>query len=467
MKRLVLCLLVFLLTTPAVFAVTPTQETKSSAPQVKKPAAAQVKKAVAAQEKKTTATQEKKPASTQPAKPAKPAKPAPAAAAAPVRVQEAKPTRASAATSAAAQPTKSGRAPVASLSKDPYLAALVIEADSGKVLFEDNADGKVYPASVLKLMDLYVILERIEKGELRLDEMVQVTPESFKTGGSQVYLDPKEQFPVEELLYALMVQSANDAAVALATHVAGSKEGFVALMNQKAQELGMANSTFHSVHGLPPAKDQQPDVTTARDLAILCRALAQKPETFKYTGTQSKGFRDEKFVMHNHNKLLGQVDGCDGFKTGYYQAAGFSIAATAKRGGVRIIALVMGSKDRKVRDAKAAELLAKGFTIVPPKPELAVAEARSATEQKSAETASAVQSTPSQVATAKPSDAISPPVDSGGEHSTTPSQPKEKSWGPFFIGLGAGFALFLVAFVVAGIWMKKRDQSKAKYSRRS
>ncbi|MCL1979572.1 MAG: serine hydrolase, partial [Proteobacteria bacterium] len=156
------------------------------------------------------------------------------------------------------------RAQVKTLAQEPYASALLIEADSGKVLFEANADAKLYPASMLKLMDLYVILQRIEQGSLRLDEMVQVTVEAAKTGGSQVYLDPREQFTVEDLLYALMVQSANDAAVALATHVAGSKEGFVALMNQKAQELGMKNTKFHSVHGLPPSEGQEPDVTTAR-----------------------------------------------------------------------------------------------------------------------------------------------------------------------------------------------------------
>ncbi|MCL2341214.1 MAG: D-alanyl-D-alanine carboxypeptidase, partial [Proteobacteria bacterium] len=270
---------------------------------------------------------------------------------------------------------QAARAPVKSLAQEPYASALLIEADSGKVLFEANADAQMYPASVLKLMNLYVILQRIEQGALKLDEMVQVTVEAAKTGGSQVYLDPKEQFPVEDLLYALMVQSANDAAVALATHIAGSKDGFVALMNQKAQELGMKNTKFHSVHGLPPSEGQEPDVTTARDLAILCRALAKQPEALKYTGTQVRGFREDKFMMHNHNKLLGRLAGCDGFKTGYYQAAGFSIAATALRGGVRMIAVVMGSKMPKVRDAKAIELIDKGFTIIPPKPELAGAAA--------------------------------------------------------------------------------------------
>jgi D-alanyl-D-alanine carboxypeptidase (penicillin-binding protein 5/6) len=357
------------------------------------------------------------------------------------------------------------RAPVDNLSKDPYVSALVIDADTGKTLFAENAEAKVYPASVLKLMDLYVILDRIEQGKLKLDEMVQVTPEASKTGGSQVYLDPKEQFPVEDLIYALMVQSANDAAVALATHIAGSKEGFVALMNQKAQELGMKSSSFHSVHGLPPSEGQLPDVTTARDLALLCRELAKRPEALKYTGTASKGFREDKFMMHNHNKLLGQVAGCDGFKTGYYQAAGFSIAATAKKGGVRIIALVLGSKDRKVRDAKATELLAKGFTIVPPKPELLAADAaqRQVASAVGAGKAGAPTSTAKTTTGAKVEGAVAE------QSSETAAAPKgdDGGWGKFFIGLGVGLGVFLVIFLVAGFLMKRRGRVHSKYKNRS
>jgi D-alanyl-D-alanine carboxypeptidase (penicillin-binding protein 5/6) len=137
-----------------------------------------------------------------------------------------------------------GRTPIQTIATDPYVSALVLNADTGETLFADNADALVYPASALKLMTLLIILERIEQGTMQLDDMVQVTVEAYKMGGSQVYLDPKEQFPVEELLYALIVQSANDAAVALATHAAGSKESFVALMNQKAEELGMKNTHF-------------------------------------------------------------------------------------------------------------------------------------------------------------------------------------------------------------------------------
>lgn len=348
-------------------------------------------------------------------------------------------------------PAWAARKPLNSIARDPYISALVIDADTGKTLFEANADTRVYPASVLKLMDLYVILDRIEQGALKLDEMVPVTVEAAKTGGSQVYLDPKEQFSVEDLLYALMVQSANDAAVALATHIAGSKEGFVALMNQKAKALGMNHSEFHSVHGLPPSKGQEPDITTARDLSILCQALAKKPEALKYTSTETRGFRGDSFTMRNHNKLLTQYSGCDGFKTGYYTAAGFSIAATAKKGGVRIIALVMGSKDRKVRDAQAMELLSKGFAMVPPRPEAAVMQPSATTSV----TATAVQDQNSPGA----SSAIQNPA--AGEGSTETSSQSatngKSSWGIFFIGVGAGCLLFLGFLVIAGLLMKRRS----------
>jgi D-alanyl-D-alanine carboxypeptidase (penicillin-binding protein 5/6) len=351
------------------------------------------------------------------------------------------------------------RAPLSVVSRDPYVSALVIDADSGKTLFEENADAKVYPASVLKLMNLYVILDRIEQGTLKLDEMVQVTPEAAKIGGSQVYLDPKEQFPVEELIYALMVQSANDAAVALATHIAGSKEGFIALMNQKAQELGMKNSVFHSVHGLPPSAGQQPDITTARDLAILCRELAKRPEALKYTGTQSRGFRDDKFMMHNHNKLLTRVPGCDGFKTGYYEAAGFSVAATAKKGGVRIITLVMGSKDRKVRDAKAAELLGKGFSLVPPRPETAIATAPKPAAPQPQPTAPAA--VVDNAAPAAPPAATAPAAEAApqGMAAAPPARTGDGGWGKLLLGIGIGFLLFLAFFAVAGFLSRRRASS--------
>lgn len=246
----------------------------------------------------------------------------------------------------------------------PYLGAIVIDAATGDILFEDKADAQGYPASCIKLMDLLVILEKIEEGSLKLDDNVTVTAESSTMGGSQVYLKEGEIFTIDELLYALMVQSGNDAAVALAIHVGGTKDGFTELMNEKVAKLGMTNTQFHSVHGLPPGAGQEPDISTPRDMSILCRELLKHKDTLRYTSTKERPFRPdakEPFIMRNHNPLLSTFEGCDGFKTGYFTKAGYSMAVTAMRKDARVIAVILGSVDRKTRNAKAAELLAKGF----------------------------------------------------------------------------------------------------------
>ena len=257
------------------------------------------------------------------------------------------------------------------IARDPYLGAIVMDS-TGKVLFEDHADAKGYPASMLKLMDLLIILEKIDLRQLALEDQVPVSAKAARTGGSQVWLADKESFTVDEMLYALMVQSANDAAVALAEKVAGSTEAFVGLMNQRAKQLGMTNTVFHSVHGLPPGAGQEHDITTARDFSLLCRELLKKKDTLRYTATRERPFRPnagpKTVMMRNHDHLLGQVEGCDGFKTGYFAQAGYSIAVTAWRHGQRVIAVLLDSADRKVRDAKAAELVSAGFAAIPPRP---------------------------------------------------------------------------------------------------
>ncbi len=350
----------------------------------------------------------------------------------------------------AGQVAWAGRAPLKTVAADPYASAIVLDADTGETLFSRNADATVYPASTLKLMVLLVILDQIEQGTLQLEDMVQVTVEAYKMGGSQVYLDPKEQFSIEDLLYALMIQSANDAAVALASHVAGTKEEFVALMNKKAEELGMKNTRFHSVHGLPPAKGQQVDVTTARDFSILCRELINHPEVFQYTGTREKGFRGGEFIMRTHNHLLKKVDGCDGFKTGYFTKAGFSIAATAKKGGVRIIAIVMGSKDRNVRDTQATALLTKGFSMIPARPDRESVAAQTGPDQK--QVAPPVLSGADVAVSVGDTGAAKPATGGGGW-----------GWGKFLGGLGLGFALYATLdFFV----LKKRSRIKAKHRHR-
>jgi len=254
------------------------------------------------------------------------------------------------------------------MARTPYLGAIVVDSASGRVLFEDNADARGYPASMQKLMDLLIILEKVEHGQLSLQDHVPVSAKAAKTGGSQVWLAEKESFSMDDMLYALMVQSANDAAVAVAEKVAGSTDAFVQLMNAKAKELGMNNTVFHSVHGLPPAAGQEHDVTTARDFAILCREVVRHPEALRYTSTHEKAFRQNvpgrTVMMRTHNHLLARIDGCDGLKTGYFAQAGFSIAVTAVRQGQRVIVVVLDSPDLKTRDRKATELVAKGFSAM-------------------------------------------------------------------------------------------------------
>jgi D-alanyl-D-alanine carboxypeptidase (penicillin-binding protein 5/6) len=189
----------------------------------------------------------------------------------------------------AAGPTASPRAQA--IAQDPYVGAIAVDAQSGLVLFEDNASAEIYPASTVKLMDLLLILENVERGDLQLSDTVTVVAEAARMGGSQVYLGKGEQFTVDDLLYALMVESANDAAVALAVHVAGSEEAFVRQMNKRATELGMKSTRFASPHGLPPGKGQIPDVSTPYDLSLLAREVLKHPESLRYTGCREKVFR--------------------------------------------------------------------------------------------------------------------------------------------------------------------------------
>ena len=258
------------------------------------------------------------------------------------------------------------------LARSPYLGTIVIDAGTGRVLFEDHADTKGYPASVQKLMDLLIILERIKQGRLSLRDQVPVSSKAAQMPASNVGLMANESFSVEEMLYALMVKSANDAAVALAEKVAGTTDAFVELMNQKARDLRMTSTVFHCVHGLPPARGQEHDVSTARDLSILCRELVLKhPEALRYTSTREYPFRPNggkrALNMQTHNHLLGKIEGCDGLKTGYFAQAGYSIAVTAARHGQRIIVILLDSTDVKTRDTNAEKLVTKGFAAVAPK----------------------------------------------------------------------------------------------------
>jgi D-alanyl-D-alanine carboxypeptidase (penicillin-binding protein 5/6) len=230
-----------------------------------------------------------------------------------------------------------------------------------------------------KLMTYAVLHDKLQSGSITLATPVRITPEDSKIGGTQVFLDPRETFPVEELVYAMMIESANDAAHALARFSAGSTEGFVELMNAKARELGMTHTTFRSPHGLPPSsrKIADGDLTTPRDFAALCRYLLTKTDVLKYTSVAKRDFAPNRAFgetqhMENHNKLLGKVGGVDGLKTGYTAGAGYCLSATAQRNGHRIIAVIMGSfgpngqvDKGHARDIKTIELIERGFAALP------------------------------------------------------------------------------------------------------
>ena len=255
-----------------------------------------------------------------------------------------------------------------------YKGAIVMDATTGDVLFQDRADIVGPPASMTKLMTFAVLHDRIASGALALNTPVRVTDQDARMGGTQVFLDPRETFTVEELVYAMMIQSANDASHALARAAAGSVEAFIALMNAKAASLGMKNTTFRTPHGLPPAnrKIADGDLTSPRDFALLSRHLVLNTDALRYTSIRNRpfgqGVRTEPMAMSNHNHLIGKVDGVDGLKTGFTNGAGFCLSATAMRRGRRVIVVTMGSAQAKTRDLEVTELLERGFAALPPGP---------------------------------------------------------------------------------------------------
>jgi D-alanyl-D-alanine carboxypeptidase len=274
-----------------------------------------------------------------------------------------------AAVAAKSHPTRPATIPDA----NAYKGAVIMDAATGQVLFEDHDGESSPPASMTKLMTFLVIHDKLQSGALTLQTPVTVTAADSKIGGTQVWLKEKEVFPVEEMLYAMMIQSANDAAFALARTAAGSVPAFVELMNAKARELGMTHTTFRSPHGLPPASRHlaDGDLTTPLDFALLSRHLLLTTDVLKYTSVRTRKFGenvrpfDRVIVMTNHDHLLGHVDGVDGLKTGFTNGAGFCLSATALRNGKRIIVVVMGSQDSKTRDVKVAELIERGFAALP------------------------------------------------------------------------------------------------------
>jgi D-alanyl-D-alanine carboxypeptidase len=254
-----------------------------------------------------------------------------------------------------------------------YKGAIAVDAATGAVLFENNADAVSPPASMTKLMTFAVLDDDIRAGRIALDTPVTVTREDAKVAAykksTEVWLKQGETFSVEELVYAMMIQSANDAAYTLAHKSGGTVTEFVARMNAKAHELGMGHSTFRTPHGYPPPSHRiaDGDLTSPRDYAVLCRYLLLHTDILRYTSVKTRTFGSglRAVEMTNHNHLLGRIPGVDGLKTGFTDGAGFCLAATAQRDGRRIIVVMMDSPDSKTRDLNVQELISQAFVSVP------------------------------------------------------------------------------------------------------
>ncbi len=238
---------------------------------------------------------------------------------------------------------------------------LVITASTGEEVTSQDPDRPGAPASMTKMMLALLVMEAVKDGQLKLSDPVQTSRLASKMGGSQVYLKEGESFSVEEMMAALMIGSANDAASALAERLAGSMEGAVKLMNERAAALKLTKTRFASVHGLPPGRGQEGDVTTPRDMARLGQELVKFPDILRWTGTAEAPFRGGSFTLRNSNQMIGHFAGADGIKTGHFREAGYNVTATAKRGNLRLIAVVMGAPTNKARFAEAARLLGEGF----------------------------------------------------------------------------------------------------------
>jgi len=241
----------------------------------------------------------------------------------------------------------------------PQLAAasyILMDFNSGRILAEHNADQRVEPASITKLMTAYVVFSELDQGNISLQETVPVSEKAWRTGGSRMFIEPDMQVSVEDLIHGMVIQSGNDASVALAEHVAGSEEAFASLMNHYAEQLGMSGTHYVNATGLP-----DPDhYTTARDVAVLSLATIRDFPDY-YTWYSEKEFTFNNIRQHNRNTLLWRDPAIDGLKTGHTEAAGYCLAASAKRDGMRLISAVMGSASESARASESQTLLNYGF----------------------------------------------------------------------------------------------------------
>ncbi|MDQ0464069.1 D-alanyl-D-alanine carboxypeptidase (penicillin-binding protein 5/6) [Caulobacter ginsengisoli] len=243
--------------------------------------------------------------------------------------------------------------------QSPKYAAIVVDANTGEVLYAKSADSPRFPASITKVMTLYLTFEALSEGRIHASDMITVSARAAAQAPTKLGLRPGEQISVDDAMRAIAVKSANDMAVALAEYLGGSEERFAALMTLRGQELGMTNTRYVNASGLPDNRQ----ISSARDIAILSRAVMRDfPQYYSYFSIRSFTFRGQ--TMTNHNHLLGQMPGVDGLKTGFTSASGFNLAASATRDGKRLIAVVLGGSSVAGRDNHMEDLLDTGFDVM-------------------------------------------------------------------------------------------------------
>ncbi len=239
-------------------------------------------------------------------------------------------------------------------------SALLMDAETGTVLYSSMPNQKLPLASVTKIMSLLIVCEALEDGRIKLEDNVTVSSNASGMGGSQIFLKEGEIFSVEELIKSTVIASANDAIVALAEHIYGSEKAFVEQMNEKALGLGMKNSMFENCTGLDDTTTNH--YSTSYDIALMSRELIKRDIILKYSNVWQDSIRDGQFILTNTNRLVRYYDGCTGLKTGSTDKAGFCMSATAKRGDLHLIAVVMGSETRDKRNEAARTMLDYGFS---------------------------------------------------------------------------------------------------------
>lgn len=240
-------------------------------------------------------------------------------------------------------------------------AAILMDAATGTVLYEKNADDPLPLASVTKVMTLLLVMEALDSGKISWDDTVTATDTACAKGGSQVYLEPGEQMSMDEMLKSVVVASANDCATALAEHVAGSEDAFVSMMNDRAKQLGMINTHFVNCTGLDDEEESKDHLSSARDIAIMSRELLSHDEIRKYTTIWMDTVRNGAFSLSNTNKLVRFYEGTTGLKTGYTSHAGHCLSASAERDGIELIAVVLHCESSSQRFESAKQLLNYGF----------------------------------------------------------------------------------------------------------